>query len=99
MLELVVLPGGTAMRAQVAGYRVGGKTGTAHKIGGNGYEDNKYVASFVGLAPASNPRLIMAVMIDEPSIEKDQYYGGIVAAPVFNKVYAKLHVPALKVHF
>ena len=88
MLEMVVQPGGTALKAQVAGYRVGGKTGTAHKIGGNGYEDNKYVASFVGLAPASNPRLIMAVMIDEPSIEKDQYYGGIVAAPVFSAVMA-----------
>ena len=88
MLEMVVLPGGTALRAQVAGYRVGGKTGTAHKIGGTGYEEDKYVASFVGLAPASNPRLIMAVMIDEPSIEKDQYYGGIVAAPVFSAVMA-----------
>lgn len=88
MLELVVQPGGTALKAQVAGYRVGGKTGTAHKIGASGYEDNKYVASFVGLAPASNPRLIMAVMIDEPSIEKDQYYGGIVAAPVFSAVMA-----------
>ena len=88
MLELVVQPGGTALRAQVAGYRVGGKTGTAHKIGANGYEDNKYVGSFVGLAPASNPRLIMAVMIDEPSTEKDQYYGGIVAAPVFSAVMA-----------
>ena len=88
MLEMVVLPGGTALRAQVAGYRVGGKTGTAHKIGGTGYEEDKYVGSFVGLAPASNPRLIMAVMIDEPSIEKDQYYGGIVAAPVFSAVMA-----------
>ena len=88
MLEMVVLPGGTALKAQVAGYRVGGKTGTAHKIGAGGYEDDKYVASFVGLAPASNPRLIMAVMIDEPSIENDQYYGGIVAAPVFSAVMA-----------
>ena len=88
MLELVVQPGGTALRAQVAGYRVGGKTGTAHKIGPKGYEPNKYVGSFVGIAPASNPRFIMAVMIDEPSIEKDQYYGGIVAAPVFSAVMA-----------
>jgi cell division protein FtsI (penicillin-binding protein 3) len=88
MLELVVQPGGTALRAQVAGYRVGGKTGTAHKIGPNGYEPDKYVASFVGIAPASNPRLIMAVMIDEPSIEKDQYYGGVSAAPVFSAVMA-----------
>jgi cell division protein FtsI (penicillin-binding protein 3) len=88
MLELVVQPGGTALRAQVAGYRVGGKTGTAHKIGPKGYEEDKYVASFVGIAPASNPRLIMAVMIDEPNIEKDQYYGGVAAAPVFAAVMA-----------
>jgi cell division protein FtsI (penicillin-binding protein 3) len=88
MLELVVQPGGTALRAQVAGYRVGGKTGTAHKIGPHGYEEDKYVASFVGIAPASNPRLIMAVMIDEPSIEKDGYYGGAAAAPVFAAVMA-----------
>lgn len=84
MMEQVVLPGGTAMKAQVAGYRVGGKTGTAHKLGPTGYEKNKYVGSFVGLAPASNPRLIMAVMIDEPTTGK--YYGGTVAAPVFSAV-------------
>ncbi len=88
MLELVVQPGGTALRAQVAGYRVGGKTGTAHKIGPKGYEADKYVASFVGIAPASNPRLIMAVMIDEPNIQNDQYYGGVAAAPVFAAVMA-----------
>ena len=88
MLELVVQPGGTALRAQVAGYRVGGKTGTAHKIGPHGYEPDKYVASFVGIAPASNPRFIMAVMIDEPTTEKDQYYGGVSAAPVFAAVMA-----------
>ena len=88
MLELVVQPGGTAPKAQIAGYRVGGKTGTAHKIGSHGYEDDKYVASFVGMAPASNPRLIMAVMIDEPDIAGDQYYGGAAAAPVFSSVMA-----------
>ena len=88
MLELVVQPGGTAPKAQIAGYRVGGKTGTAHKIGPHGYEDDKYVASFVGMAPASNPRLIMAVMIDEPDIAGDQYYGGAAAAPVFSTVMA-----------
>jgi cell division protein FtsI (penicillin-binding protein 3) len=88
MLELVVLPGGTALRAQVAGYRIAGKTGTAHKLGPGGYEADKYVASFVGIAPASNPRFIMAVMIDEPTIEKDQYYGGVSAAPVFSAVMA-----------
>jgi len=83
MLELVTSPGGTAPRAQVPGYRVAGKTGTAHKVEGHGYS-NKYVASFVGFAPVSNPRLIVAVMLDEPSA--GQYYGGVVAAPVFSSV-------------
>lgn len=86
MLELVVQPGGTAVKAQVLGYRVGGKTGTAHKPGVHGYEDKKYVASFVGLAPASNPRFIVAVMIDEPN--NGAYYGGTVAAPVFSTIMA-----------
>ncbi|MDO8932035.1 MAG: penicillin-binding protein 2 [Rhodocyclaceae bacterium] len=85
MLEMAVLPGGTAPKAQIAGYRVAGKTGTAHKIEGGIYAD-KYVASFVGLAPVSDPRLIVAVMIDEPSGAK--YYGGDVAAPVFAQVMA-----------
>lgn len=88
MLEMVVQPGGTALKAQVVGYRVAGKTGTTHKLGDKGYEKDKYVGSFVGIAPASNPRLIMAVMIDEPSIENKQYYGGTVAAPVFSTVMA-----------
>lgn len=86
MLELVVLPGGTALKAQVLGYRVAGKTGTTHKLGDRGYEKDKYVGSFVGMAPASNPRLIMAVMIDDPS--SGEYYGGTVAAPVFSTVMA-----------
>ncbi|MGZ5092514.1 MAG: peptidoglycan D,D-transpeptidase FtsI family protein [Burkholderiales bacterium] len=85
MLELAVMPGGTAPKAQISGYRVGGKTGTAHKLEGRTYA-NKYVSSFIGLAPASNPRLIVAVMIDEPSA--GQYYGGSVAAPVFSQVMA-----------
>jgi len=89
MLEMVVLPGGTAPLAQVAGYRVAGKTGTAHKLD-NGHYVNRYVASFVGFAPVSNPRLIVAVMIDDPA--GDDYYGGEVAAPVFSKVTgASLH--------
>jgi len=83
MLELAVLPGGTAPRAQIMGYRVAGKTGTAHKQE-NGAYVNKYVSSFVGFAPVSNPRLIIAVMVDEPTA--GQYYGGAVAAPVFAKV-------------
>lgn len=86
MLELAVLPpDGTAPLAQVAGYRVAGKTGTAHKLE-NGRYVNRYIASFVGFAPASNPKLVVAVMIDEPSGGK--YYGGQVAAPVFSKVTA-----------
>ncbi len=88
MLELVVQPGGTGLKAQVAGYRVGGKTGTAHKLGPKGYEKDKYVGSFVGLAPASNPRYIMAVMIDEPT--SGEYYGGTVAAPVFSAVMSEV---------
>ena len=84
MMELAVLPGGTAPRAQVLGYRVAGKTGTAHKSGVGGYQVDRYVSSFVGMAPVSNPRLIMAVMIDEPGA--GQYYGGTVAAPVFSAV-------------
>jgi cell division protein FtsI (penicillin-binding protein 3) len=84
MLELVVQPGGTAPRAQITGYRVAGKTGTAHKLDGATYAAHKYVSSFIGLAPASAPRLIVAVMIDEPG--DGDYYGGTVAAPVFSSV-------------
>jgi len=83
MLELVVQSGGTAPKAQINGYRVAGKTGTAHKVQGGHYV-NKYIASFVGLAPASNPRLIVAVMLDEPS--GAQHFGGEVSAPVFSNV-------------
>ncbi len=85
MLEMAVLPGGTAPRAQIPGYRVAGKTGTAHKLEGGSYAD-RYVAAFVGFAPVSDPRLVVAVMIDEPSAGK--YYGGEVAAPVFAQVMA-----------
>jgi cell division protein FtsI (penicillin-binding protein 3) len=95
MLELVVQPGGTAPKAQVMGYRVAGKTGTAHKLVDGEYASNRYVSSFIGMAPASNPRLIIAVMIDEPS--DGQYYGGSVAGPVFSAVMGealrKLAVP------
>lgn len=85
MMEKVVGPGGTAPLAQVRGYRVAGKTGTAHKLEGGRYV-NKYVASFVGFAPLSDPRIIIAVMVDEPSAGK--HYGGQVAAPVFSNVAA-----------
>jgi cell division protein FtsI (penicillin-binding protein 3) len=90
MLETVVLPGGTAPLAQVAGYRVAGKTGTSHKLDGGHYV-NRYVASFVGMAPVSKPRLIVAVMVDEPAGR--EYYGGQVAAPAFSKVVGEtLHL-------
>ena len=84
MLEMAVQEGGTAPKAQIVGYRVAGKTGTAHKLEGRGYAANRYVSSFVGFAPASHPRLIVAVMIDEPSA--GHHYGGVVAAPVFSEV-------------
>jgi cell division protein FtsI (penicillin-binding protein 3) len=83
MLEMAVLPAGTAPKAQVPGYRVAGKTGTAHKLEGHVYTA-KFVSSFVGLAPASAPRLVVAVMIDEPGA--GAHYGGDVAAPVFAAV-------------
>ncbi|NOX42209.1 MAG: penicillin-binding protein 2 [Gammaproteobacteria bacterium] len=83
MLEKVVLKGGTGTQAQVWGYRVAGKTGTVKKSGIGGYAD-KYVALFAGVAPASDPRIAMVVIVDEPTSE--EYYGGQVAAPVFSKV-------------
>jgi cell division protein FtsI (penicillin-binding protein 3) len=85
MLEMAAGPGGTAPKAQVPGYRVAGKTGTSHKLVGGQYV-NKYVASFVGFAPVSDPRIIIAVMVDEPSNGK--HFGGEVAAPVFSAVAA-----------
>jgi cell division protein FtsI (penicillin-binding protein 3) len=81
MLETVTAPGGTAPEAQVMGYRVGGKTGTAYKHVGRGYDRSKYRASFIGLAPMSNPRVIVAVSVDEPTV--GSHYGGAVAGPVF----------------
>ena len=83
MLEMAVQSGGTARKAQVAGYRVAGKTGTAYKIEGGQYV-KKYIASFVGFAPVSNPRLLVAVMIDEPGAGR--HYGGDVAGPVFSGI-------------
>jgi cell division protein FtsI (penicillin-binding protein 3) len=84
MLEEVVRPGGTGMKAAVQGYRVAGKTGTAWKFAAGGYSEDKYISIFAGLAPASNPRLAAVVVIDEPSGEL--YYGSDVAAPVFAEV-------------
>jgi cell division protein FtsI (penicillin-binding protein 3) len=82
MLHLVTQNGGTAPRAQTMGYSVGGKTGTAHKQEGRGYAANKYRGVFVGMAPIDKPRVVVAVMIDEPSAGR--YFGGEVAAPVFS---------------
>lgn len=82
MLHLATLNGGTAPRAQTMGYSVGGKTGTAHKQEGKGYADSKYRSVFVGIAPIDKPRIVVAVMIDEPSAGR--YFGGDVAAPVFS---------------
>ena len=86
MLETVVQKGGTGSRAFVEGYRVAGKTGTVHKTVVGGYSEDRYLSLFAGMAPASNPRLIAVVIIDEP--KGDQYYGGVVAAPVFANVMA-----------
>ena len=82
MMALVTGPGGTAPKAQTIGYSVGGKSGTAYKQEGKGYAVKKYRAWFVGIAPIVNPRIIVAVMVDEPSNGK--WYGGDVAAPVFS---------------
>ncbi|MEC8444249.1 MAG: penicillin-binding transpeptidase domain-containing protein, partial [Pseudomonadota bacterium] len=84
MLETVVGPTGTGKRAAVDGYRVGGKTGTAHKVGRAGYEDSEYTAVFAGIAPISDPDLILVVVVDEP--QGQEYYGGEVAAPVFSRI-------------
>jgi cell division protein FtsI (penicillin-binding protein 3) len=81
MLHKATLSGGTAPKAQTMGYSVGGKTGTARKQEGKGYADKKYRGFFVGMAPVEKPRIVVAVMIDEPGAGK--YYGGDVAAPVF----------------
>ena len=84
MLQMAAAPGGTGQLAQTVGYSVGGKSGTAHKQVGKGYASNKYRAWFTGMAPIESPRIVVAVMIDEPS--DGQYFGGLVAAPVFSEV-------------
>ncbi|MGJ7563379.1 peptidoglycan D,D-transpeptidase FtsI family protein [Variovorax sp. GB1R11] len=84
MMHLAAAPGGTAPLAQTQGYSVGGKTGTAHKQVGKGYASNKYRAWYTGMSPIDKPRIIVAVMIDEPGAGK--YFGGLVAAPVFSQV-------------
>jgi cell division protein FtsI (penicillin-binding protein 3) len=84
MLEHVVQPGGTGTKADVAGYHIAGKTGTAWKFAAGGYSEDKYISIFAGLAPATDPRLVAVVVIDEPS--GGLYYGSDVAAPVFADV-------------
>ena len=85
MLEGVLAPGGTASEVSIPGYRLAGKTGTANKPdpATGGYSSTRYVASFVGFAPARSPRLLVAVMVDEPHGE---IYGGAVAAPAFEQI-------------
>jgi len=87
MLETVTQTGGTATKAQVPGYRIAGKTGTAYKLVNGQYADNLYLSSFVGFGPVSNPRYIIAVTIDEPGAGK--HYGGDVSAPVFANVLSQ----------
>ena len=87
MLESVTEAGGTAIKAHAEGYRVGGKTGTAHKVAGKGYSTNKYLAYFTGIAPISAPRIVVAVMVDEPTA--NGYYGGQVAAPIFSTIVSE----------
>ena len=83
MLQMASGPGGTGQKAQTMGYSVGGKSGTARKQEGKGYASKKYRGFFVGIAPIDQPRIVVAVMIDEPS--NGVYYGGAVAAPVFSQ--------------
>jgi cell division protein FtsI (penicillin-binding protein 3) len=84
MLETVVAPGGTSPDAAVPGYRVGGKSGTAYKHGAHGYDKSKYRASFVGMAPMPNPRIVVAISVDEPTA--GSHFGGQVSGPVFSAI-------------
>jgi cell division protein FtsI (penicillin-binding protein 3) len=86
MLRGVLAAGGTASEASIEGYDLAGKTGTANKVDPDGeYSDTRYVASFMGFAPARDPRLLVAVVVDEP---QGAIYGGQVAAPAFQKIVA-----------
>ena len=99
MMKAVIEKEGTGTRAAINTYEVAGKTGTSHKVGAGGYQKDRYVGLFAGMAPADKPRLVTVVVIDDPR-GKD-YYGGLVAAPVFSKVTAEalrlMSVPPLKV--
>jgi len=99
MMKAVIGKEGTGTRAAIDTYEVAGKTGTSHKVGAGGYQKDRYVGLFAGMAPADKPRLVTVVVIDDPRGE--DYYGGLVAAPVFSKVTAEalrlMSVPPLKV--
>jgi cell division protein FtsI (penicillin-binding protein 3) len=84
MMKTVVSSEGTGLQASVHGYKVAGKTGTIHKSAAGGYSNDRYIAVFAGIAPASDPRLALVVMVNDPGGE--QYYGGQVAAPVFSRI-------------
>jgi len=84
MLTAVVSAEGTGSRAAIPGYSVAGKTGTVHKSSKGGYEEDKYISVFAGMAPASDPRLVLVVMVNQPS--GGAYFGGEVAAPIFSKI-------------
>ena len=86
MMVSVTEPGGTGTQGAVPGFNVGAKTGTARKLVGGRYADNKHMATFIGFAPAEHPRVIVAVNIDEPT--QNGYYGGLVAGPVFKDIMA-----------
>jgi cell division protein FtsI/penicillin-binding protein 2 len=94
MLEGVLAPGGTASEVSVPGYTLAGKTGTAQKVVGGTYSDSQFVASFMGFAPAEDPKLLVAVVVDDPT--QGSYYGGTVAAPAFGEI-AKFALPYLHV--
>lgn len=87
MLETVLSDEGTAQKARVPGYRVAGKTGTVHQLSSTGYQSDRYVSLFAGFAPVSRPEIAMVVIINDP---QGDYYGGLVAAPVFSRVMTEL---------
>ena len=93
MLKGVLGPGGTASEVSVPGYELAGKTGTAEKAVDGGYSETDFVASFVGFAPADDPELLVAVVVDEP---RGSYYGGDVAAPAFGEI-ARFALPYLEI--
>jgi cell division protein FtsI/penicillin-binding protein 2 len=94
MLEGVLEAGGTASAVEVPGYVLAGKTGTAQKVVNGGYSESQYVGSFVGFAPAEDPRLLVTVVVDSPTV--GSYYGGAVAAPAFGEI-ANFALPHLNV--